>query len=75
MSIINKASEILFENSDIDTDFIQKSLDNLKSRSIDFGDLFFERVVSESMSIDESIIKGGSFDIFKGVGVLSLIHI
>lgn len=69
MSIINKASEILFENSDIDTDFIHKSLDNLKSRSIDFGDLFFERVVSESMSIDESIIKGGSFDIFKGVGV------
>ena len=67
--ISTKAQNILLKNSDIDHAEILKSLDLLNARSIDFGDLFFERVSSESFVLEEGIIKGGSFDISQGVGV------
>ena len=73
MTMFEKASNILFENSDIDKENIQRALESLQERHIDFGDIYFERVVTESMSLDESIVKGGSFDITKGAGVRSVV--
>lgn len=67
--ISNKARNILLKNSDIDLKVIEGSLDLLNARNIDFGDIFFERVASESFILEEGIIKGGSFDISQGVGV------
>lgn len=61
--------ENLLSKADIDDRFISDSLNILADREIDFGDIFFEHTVSESFSLDEGIIKGGSFNIISGVGV------
>lgn len=71
--IQQKAHDILLKNSDIDIAAIRQSLELLQERRIDFGDLFFERVSSESFVLEEGIIKGGSFDISQGVGVRAII--
>lgn len=56
----------------IDESFLAQCLGLLSERKIDFGDLFFEREVTESFSLDEGIIKGGSFSIIAGVGVRTI---
>lgn len=71
--IQQKAHDILLRNSDIDEAAIRQSLELLQERHIDFGDLFFERVSSESFVLEEGIIKGGSFDISQGVGVRAIL--
>ena len=69
MSTFEKAAEILWSNSDISFENATKALNHLNSRKIDFGDIFFERSVSEGFFLEEGIIKGGSFSISQGVGV------
>lgn len=69
MSNFEKVKNILWRDCDITEESAITALNTLNSRNIDFGDLFFERVVSESFSLEESIIKGGSFNISQGVGV------
>ena len=73
MNIQEMTQNILFKNSDIDSRIIKSSLALLHERKMDFGDLFFERVSSESFVLEEGIIKGGSFDISQGVGVRTVL--
>ena len=72
MDNYEKTKSILWGNSDITQESANKALQLLCERKIDFGDLFFERVVSESFSLEESIVKGGSFNISQGVGVRAI---
>ncbi len=44
-------------------------LDQLGGKSIDYADLYFQSCYSESWVLEDSLIKGGSFDIDRGVGV------
>src|SRR5574344_951895 len=69
MNTFEKAKEILWKNTNIDENSTNKAMEILNSRKIDFGDLFFERVVSESFSLEEGIVKGGAFNIAQGVGI------
>ena len=71
--LLNKAQNLLWQGSDLDHDKCLKALDSLCERKIDFGDLFFQRSVSESFSLEEGIVKGGSFDISRGVGVRAVV--
>ena len=66
MNTFEKTSNILWGNTDITLESAQKALNVLNSRKIDFGDIYFERSVSEAFFLEESIIKGGSFDISQG---------
>ena len=72
MDNYEKTKSILWGNSDISQESANKALQLLCERKIDFGDLFFERVVSESFSLEEGIVKGGSFNISQGVGVRAI---
>ncbi len=69
MENFTKASNILWENTDIDLNSLNTALKTLTERKIDFGDIYFEQNISESFSLEDSIVKCGSFDICKGVGV------
>ena len=69
MDKVLACEEILFKNSDLNLNCISQGIETLYSRQIDFGDIFFERLTSESFSLEEGLIKGGSFDISQGVGV------
>lgn len=75
MSIDNLTyvKEHLLSKSGIDDAFLAQCLSLLAERRIDFGDLFFEHVIAESFSMDEGLVKGGSFSITSGVGVRTLL--
>jgi len=46
-----------------------KVLDELAGRQIDYGDLYFQSTYSESWVLEDGILKNGSFDIDRGVGI------
>ena len=64
--------EKIFSDSDITEESCLKSLNILNSREINFGDLYFEHLVSQSFALEEGIVKGGSYSISKGVGVRAI---
>lgn len=47
----------------------QQALDRLNVRDVDYADLYFESRVSESVSMEEGIVKRASKSISQGVGV------
>lgn len=51
---------------------LQRVLYQLAGPNIDYADLYFQSTYSESWVLDDSIIKGGSFDIDRGVGVRAM---
>lgn len=51
---------------------LQQALHHLASRDIDYADLYFQSTYSESWVLEDGIIKGGSFDIDRGVGVRAM---
>jgi TldD protein len=48
---------------------LELALGRLHSSSIDFGELYFQRRISESWSLEDGAVKSGSFDTDQGVGV------
>ena len=62
----------LLEPAAMDDAFLDEALGALYQRSIDFGELYFERLVHESFYLEEGIIKAGSYDIDQGVGIRAL---
>jgi TldD protein len=51
---------------------LQKVIYQLAGRHVDYADLYFQSTYSESWILEDSIIKGGSFDIDRGVGVRTI---
>ena len=47
----------------------QQALDRLAVRDVDYADLYFESRVSESVSMEEGIVKRAAKSISQGVGV------
>lgn len=73
MDNLTYVKQRLLAESGIDEAFLAQCLALLSERKIDFGDLFFEHVITESFSLDESIIKTGAFSITSGVGVRAIL--
>ena len=48
---------------------LSEVLHTLAGKQIDYADLYFQSTYSESWAMEDSIIKGGSFNIDRGVGV------
>ncbi len=48
---------------------IESALGAIYTRSMDFADFYFQYEVSESWSLEESLVKSGSFSLSQGVGV------
>lgn len=62
----------LLDNSDLDSNDIQKTLDQLMVHNIDAADLYFESSRAESWSLEDSIVKEGSHSIDQGVGIRAI---
>ncbi len=62
----------LLDNSGLDTNDIQKTLDQLMTHDIDHADLYFESSRAESWVLEDSIVKEGSHSIDQGVGVRAI---
>jgi len=51
---------------------LQKVIYQLAGRQIDYADLYFQSTYSESWVLEDGILKNGSFDIDRGVGVRAM---
>jgi len=67
----NVASHIL-QPTGLNIANLDKFLDGLHSNHIDAGDLYFQTSQQESWVMDDGIIREGSFNIEKGVGVRAI---
>ena len=66
------AKSHLLDNSELDTNDIQKTLDQLMAHDIDHADLYFESSRAESWVLEDSIVKEGSHSIDQGIGVRAI---
>ncbi|HTM63477.1 MAG TPA: metalloprotease TldD [Gammaproteobacteria bacterium] len=63
------ARKDLLEPSGLTDNQLHQILHTLAGKQIDYADLYFQSTYSESWAMEDSIIKGGSFHIDRGVGV------
>ncbi|HPT57677.1 MAG TPA: DNA gyrase modulator, partial [Casimicrobium sp.] len=66
------AQSLLLTPAHLSLDQLSSTLGGLTARGVEFADLYFEHHKSESWSLEESIVKSGSFSISSGVGVRAI---
>ncbi len=69
IAIQNAASNILLTPYGLDEGHLLKALGSIFTHKVDYADLYFQFTKSESWSLEEGIVKTGSFSIDQGVGV------
>jgi TldD protein len=63
------AKQLLLDPFGLDETHLAKALSEITSRGVDDADLYFQYTRSEGWSLEEGIVKTGSFSIDQGVGV------
>ncbi len=66
------AKRDLLDPSGLSESQLQQVLGTILGKSIDNADLYFQSVYSESWVLEDGIIKGGSYNIDRGVGVRAM---
>jgi TldD protein len=69
LSAIDTAKLLLLDPYEISSSVLDDSLGLIHSRNVDFSDIYFQYSRSESWSLDEGIVKSGTFSIDQGFGV------
>ncbi|HEY5764074.1 MAG TPA: metalloprotease TldD [Rhodocyclaceae bacterium] len=64
-----QAHAALLTPFDLDESAISKALGHMLRHRVDYADLYFQQSRSEAWSLEEGIVKSGSFSIDQGVGV------
>jgi TldD protein len=66
---LSTARSILLTPNGLEDAQLLKTLETVFAHKVDYADLYFQFTKSESWSLDEGIVKTGSFSIDQGVGV------
>lgn len=69
---MNNVETELLANSKIDESMLMDTLDNIFQRKIDLADLYFQSSSHESWMLEDGIVKEGSYNIERGVGVRAI---
>ena len=69
MNALAIARDVLLTPFGLDESKLQKALATMFTHRVDFADMYFQFTKSESWSLEEGIVKSGSFAIDQGVGV------
>ena len=69
LSAIAAAESLLLTPYGLTQADVKRVLDTMFTRKIDYADLYFQYARSEGWSLEEGIVKSGSFNIEEGVGV------
>ena len=64
-----QARSLLLEPYDLDESSLSQALAEVFRHRVDYADLYFQYTRNEGWSLDEGIVKSGSFSIDQGVGV------
>ncbi|PJG86258.1 metalloprotease TldD [Conservatibacter flavescens] len=67
--MLKQVTESLLTQSNVSIEQLNNVFDQFSHRNIDYGDLYFQLSQDESWSLEDGIIKEGSFHIDRGVGV------
>lgn len=66
------ASQVLLAANGLEQAQLETALAELSGSGIDGGDLYFQRRMTEAWSLEEGIVKEGSFNLDQGVGVRAI---
>lgn len=70
--ILEQVEQTMLHLSGMSKSEINQTLEHLAARNIDYGDVYFQSCWHESLVLEDSIIKDGSFNIDRGVGVRAI---
>ncbi|WP_251373358.1 metalloprotease TldD [Polynucleobacter sp. MWH-UH2A] len=70
--LVKLAKSILLEPTGLSEQDLHRTFGNMFTHRLDDADLYFQHTRSESWSLEEGIVKSGSFNIDQGVGVRSI---
>ena len=68
-ALFTTADSMLLAPYDLDGQRLQSVFGHIMAHRVDYADLYFQYTRSESWSLEEGIVKSGSFNIDQGVGV------
>ena len=68
----DQVNQSLLAAGGLDTAQLQQHLAELQQHQVDYGDLYFQSSRHESWMLEDGIIKDGSFNIERGVGVRAI---
>jgi TldD protein len=66
---LDQARSLLLEPYELDESRLTEAIGEVFRHKVDYADLYFQYTRSEGWSLDEGIVKSGSFSIDQGVGV------
>ena len=67
------SNEYIINKSDLSHQKITKYLDEIKNNSVDYADIYFQYSKNEFWSLEDGVVKNGSYSIDQGVGVRSIL--
>jgi TldD protein len=70
--LFKTAESTLLAPFDLETQKLERVFGTLAARKVDFADLYFQYSRYEGWSLEEGIVKSGSFNIEQGVGVRAI---
>ncbi|MBO1255829.1 metalloprotease TldD [Alteromonas sp. 5E99-2] len=68
----NSVVDDLLTQSKLDQSLCQQAIDQMLSHKVDFADLYFQSSQHESWVLEDGIVKDGSFNVERGVGVRAI---
>ena len=68
-TLLANAERLLLAPADLDFEKISRVLGSIHTHDVDFADFYFQHSSFESWSLEEGIVKAGTFNIDRGVGV------
>ncbi len=71
-NVLDLARHDLLDPGGLTEHKLEQVLHHLAGKNIDYADLYFQSTYSESWHFEDGIIKNGSFDIDRGVGVRAM---
>ena len=71
-SALAQAESLLLAPFSLTENDLSRTFGHILTHQVDFADLYFQYSRSEAWSLDEGIVKPGSFNIDQGVGVRAI---
>ena len=72
MNRVQLATDLLLDPGEISRDVIENTLHHIMGREMDYADLYFQQSHHEFWSLEDSVVRDGSYDIDSGVGVRAI---
>jgi len=69
---MNSVEQALLADSQLDDETLTKTLNSMMTQQVDFADLYFQSSEHESWMLEDGIVKEGSYNIERGVGVRAI---